>query len=327
MVTLAKGWCWEVLKKKYKFTRCWQTCHLSVALDDSHRHGFPLEGVQQSPGVKPALILQPWIGEPVGMNLQKQRKRKRTTKFTCVWSCSPMCFTTAVGCSVHKLTIWSQRHTFCINPGKLLLQLCGGQERNLGSITPAKQSKHDFVFFRCCPKWGADVFFFFSLFNLKFTNHLKTFGFCSSPPWCEQHSHWPGRGILSGWTGRPPGLRSPRQGDPGGGRQVADRLAVHWFIIVSSVNVKNIRWCSSWSWQRPVRGRCFRGERTAAGSPQLTARWSSASTEETRNREQEMRQDCTKRVCWKLCCVFQSRYEKSTELDRQNCHVLDVSDS
>lgn len=41
-----------------------RTCHLSAALDDSHGDGLPSEGVEQRPGVKPALVLQPCATEP-----------------------------------------------------------------------------------------------------------------------------------------------------------------------------------------------------------------------------------------------------------------------
>lgn len=34
------------------------TCDLSEALNDPQREGLPPEGVQQSPGIEPALILQ-----------------------------------------------------------------------------------------------------------------------------------------------------------------------------------------------------------------------------------------------------------------------------
>lgn len=209
------------------------------------------------------------------MNVKKIKSKSQNTCNGCISkNVAIKCVSlSTVGSSRHKLTVWSQSHTLYINPGELLLQLDWGKKGNLGSVTPAKQSNQIIRFLDGIQSGEL------MLYHLSSPKKLKTFGFCSSPPWCGQHSRWPGRGILSGWTAGPPGLRSPRQGDPGR-RQVNDRLVVHQFIVVYSVDVKNIHWCSSWSRQRLLRGRCSQVERTAAGSPRLTTRWSSESTEE-----------------------------------------------
>jgi len=44
-----------------------QTCDFSAALNDPHGDGLPPEGVQQSPRVERALVLQPWKTERSGL--------------------------------------------------------------------------------------------------------------------------------------------------------------------------------------------------------------------------------------------------------------------
>lgn len=52
-----------------------QTCDFPTALNDPHGHGLSSEGVQQGPGVEPALVLQPWreAGEKGKVTLLKAR--------------------------------------------------------------------------------------------------------------------------------------------------------------------------------------------------------------------------------------------------------------
>lgn len=100
---------------------------------------------------------QPSFSKPGGQNQQVWMWKEGTCENTCnvricvglqQKCCHQMCFSnvSAVGSSRHKLTIWSQSHTFCINPGELLLQLDWGHKWNLGSVTPAKQSNRVFTF-------------------------------------------------------------------------------------------------------------------------------------------------------------------------------------
>lgn len=48
------GFCWV-----RSFLDLWPTCDFPTELSDAHGDGLPLKGVEESPGIKPAFVLQP----------------------------------------------------------------------------------------------------------------------------------------------------------------------------------------------------------------------------------------------------------------------------